>query len=279
MVNIILLIETIMKRNLVYVFITLLSGITTQLLAQTDSVQKVNVNTTLVPSQKHKQSNFIKINITGILLKNYSLQFERTLSRKFSIAVAYRKMPITTLPLKNQISKIIGEDDPDTKKIIENVRLGNYAITPEIRLYLSKKGYGQGFYIAPFYRYASFEVEKFQFDSSTTTSADDNTINLSGKLTANTGGFLMGVQKALGKHICLDTWIIGPHIGSGTGNFSGVSTRALTPAEQDELRQQLEDFDIPLTNKTVNVTANGASLKLDGPWAGVRVGLSLGVKF
>ncbi|MDQ3535226.1 MAG: DUF3575 domain-containing protein [Bacteroidota bacterium] len=268
-----------MKSKLFYVFITLLSGFPAQLLAQTDSVQKVNVNTTLVPSQKHKQSNFIKINITGILLKNYSLQFERTLSRKFSIAVAYRKMPITTLPLKNQISKIIGEDDPDTKKIIENVRLGNYAITPEIRLYLSKKGYGQGFYIAPFYRYASFEVEKFQFDYSTTTSADDNTINLSGKLTANTGGLLMGVQKALGKHICLDTWIIGPHIGSGSGNFSGVSTRALTPAEQDELRQQLEDFDIPLTNKTVNVTANGASLKLDGPWAGVRAGLSIGVKF
>ncbi len=79
--------------------------------------------------------------------------------------------------------------------------------------------------------------------------------------------------------MCLDIWFFGPHYGSGKGNFNGVSSRTLTQEEQNDLRQQLNDLDIPLTNKTVSVTSNGASLKLDGPWGGVRTGLSIGVRF
>jgi hypothetical protein len=41
----------------------------------------------------------------------------------------------------------------------------------------------------------------------------------------------------------------------------------------------MEDIDISLTDKTVNVTSNSASLKFDGPWAGLRTGLSIGVRF
>ncbi len=41
----------------------------------------------------------------------------------------------------------------------------------------------------------------------------------------------------------------------------------------------LENIDIPLTNKTVIVTANNVAMKLDGPWAGLRAGISLGFKF
>lgn len=106
-----------------------------------------------------------------------------------------------------------------------------------------------------------------------------STISLSGKLTGNTGGLLFGVQKALGKHMCLDWWLFRPHYGSSIGDFSGVSSKPLTTEEQNDLRQQLNDLDIPLTNKTVSVTSNGASLKLDGPWGGIRTGLSIGVKF
>jgi len=45
------------------------------------------------------------------------------------------------------------------------------------------------------------------------------------------------------------------------------------------LRQNLEDLDIPLTNKTYAVNASGATLKLSGPWGGIRSGLSIGIKF
>ena len=46
----------------------------------------------------------------------------------------------------------------------------------------------------------------------------------------------------------------------------GISSKPLTIDEQNGLREALEDFEISLTNKTVNVNANGASMLLDGPW-------------
>ena len=252
-------------------------AITFQLNAQTKPVEPDNSVSKSAKKNIH-QLNFIKTNLTGIVFKNYSLQYERVLTRKFSIAVSFRTMPSTTIPFKNKIISLIDANDPDTKETIEKLRLSNIAITPEVRLYLSKKGFGRGFYIAPFYRYAKFKTNNLIF------TYEDNlnvksTINLSGDLTSNTGGLLFGVQKFLGKHICLDFWLFGPHYGSGVGNFTGVSSKPLTQQEQDDLRQQLENLDIPLTKKTVTVTANGASLKLDGPWAGIRSGLSIGVKF
>ncbi|MEO6187450.1 MAG: hypothetical protein ABIO82_00655 [Ginsengibacter sp.] len=222
--------------------------------------------------------NFIKTNITGLIFKNYSLQYERTLSRKISVALQYRIMPTTGIPFKSNILKLVGDDDPDTKKIIEDFRLSNYAITPELRIYLSKKGYGQGFYVAPFYRHASFtssDLNVFYTDDSN----NEQSIKLSGKLTSNTGGILFGVQKTYGKHFVLDLWLLGPHFGSGNGDFNGISSHQLSSTEQDNLRSQLDDLDIPFTDKTVNVNANGASLKLDGPWGGLRSGISLGIRF
>nr|MBP6365337.1 hypothetical protein [Bacteroidales bacterium] len=42
------------------------------------------------------QMNFVKFNLTSLLLKNYSLQYERVLSKSISAAVSFRFMPYTT---------------------------------------------------------------------------------------------------------------------------------------------------------------------------------------
>ena len=91
-------------------------------------------------------------------------------------------------------------------------------------------------------------------------------------------GILFGIQHTYGK-VVLDIWLLGPHIGSGKGSFTGQSSTPLSSQEEDEIRKQLNDIDIPLTNKTVNVNAIGASLQLDGPWGGIRGGVSLGIRF
>jgi len=220
----------------------------------------------------------MKINLTAIALKNYSIQYERVLNKSISIAVSFRTMPTTSIPFKNLILKTVDEGDADTKETIENFRINDFAFTPEVRFYLSRKGYGRGFYIAPFYRYANFKATNLTFNY-TNILNQENSIALAGKLTSNTGGLLFGAQWSVGKHMCIDWWIFGPHYGAGKGTFTGVASKPLTQEEQNDLRQTLEDLDIPLTNKTVNVNANGATLTLDGPWGGVRGGLSLGVKF
>jgi hypothetical protein len=154
--------------------------------------------------------------------------------------------------------------------------LSNIAITPEVRFYLGK-GNGRGFYIAPFYRYARYKTNTLPFDYEG--AGTSGTINLSGTLTSNTGGLMFGSQWLIGRRVVLDWWIFGPQYGSGKGYFEGTSSQPLTQQEQDDLRQTLNDIDIPLTDKAVNVTANGASMKLSGPWAGIRSGISLGVRF
>jgi Protein of unknown function (DUF3575) len=234
--------------------------------------------TTKAPAGKSTlPMNMIKVNLTSLPLKQYALQYERVLNRKFSFALGVRVMPASTLPFKQAILDAVG-DDPDTRDVLDRFQMSNLAITPEFRFYLSKRGYGRGFYLAPFYRYASYKTSKLEFDYDDGAGGTE-TINMTGKLTSNTGGLLLGAQWPLGKRLVLDWWILGPHYGSGNGLFSGASTQTMTPAEQDDLRTQLEDIDIPLTNTKVVVTANGASLELDGPWAGIRAGFSLGIRF
>ena len=224
-------------------------------------------------SVKH-QMNFIKVNLMGLPIKNFSFQYERVLSIVISVAVSYRFMPTSKIPFATSIANSASSNNSqDTKDAIEKLRMSNFAITPEIRFYLGK-GYGKGFYIGLFYRYTSFTVDHFAI------SYDDvNDLDMNGKLTTNTGGILFGAQWSLGKHLCLDWQIFGPHYGSGKGILSGISSQPLTPTQQNTLKTNLDDIDIPLTTKTVAVNATGGSLTLSGPWAGMRSALCLGFKF
>jgi hypothetical protein len=185
--------------------------------------------------------NFIKVNLTAIVLKNYSFQYERVLNKSISIALSYKIMPATTLPFQSSILKLVGDEDAETKKTIEDLRLSSSVITPEIRFYLGKKGFGRGFYIAPFYRHSTFKTSALDIFYSDSADAQSN-IKLSGKLSANTGGLLFGVQHAFGKHIVLDTWIFGPHYGSGKGDFIGTSSQPLTKGQQSDLRDRLNSI-------------------------------------
>ncbi|MEN6619406.1 MAG: hypothetical protein ABFC28_07930, partial [Rikenellaceae bacterium] len=86
-------------------------------------------------------------------------------------------------------------------------------------------------------------------------------------------------QWALSKHICLDWWILGPHFGVSSGDLTGIPDPALTELEQIELRNKMEDVDIPMIDKKVEVSSNRAAMIFDGSWAGLRAGISIGFKF
>jgi hypothetical protein len=221
--------------------------------------------------------NIFKLNVTALPLKNYSVQYERTIDRKISFALAYRTMPPTTLPFRAAILKQVNAGDANTKETLAGLRLTNFAITPQVRFYFGKKGAGQGLYLGPFYRYASFRTNVLNFHYSN--GDKQETISLSGKLTANTGGVALGAQWFHGKRWAVDWWILGPHYGGGRGDLKGLSTHILTPQEQSNLGQQLQDLDIPFTHKYAEVTSNSASLKLQGPWAGVLGGVLVGFRF
>ena len=271
-----------MKNKSLYFIAILLIGSTIHLKAQQVNTSKDSLlkSESRKPTALVKQPfNFFKINLTGLILKNFSFQYERVLSKKISVAIGYRTMPSGTIPFKNSVIKNIAGNEPDSVKAkLEKLRFSNFAITPEVRIYLSKKGYGHGFYVAPFYRYASYTLAGITFNYEGSP-GNNGSVAMSGTLTSHTAGILLGLQQNIGKYVCLDLWLVGPQYGAASGDFSGVSSVPIDAAGQADLKRRIDDISLPFTTKTVNVSANGANLKLDGGWGGMRAGLCVGVRF
>jgi hypothetical protein len=218
------------------------------------------------------KKNIVKLNLFALSLKNISLQYERAISKKITLAGTARLMPKGNIPFKTAIKNAV--DDPESSKQIDEISVGNFAFMPEIRFYVGRRGAFHGFYIAPYGSVANYSAS---LPYTYTDNGTDKTIPLSGNVTTITGGIMFGAQWSLSKKVYLDWWILGPNYGSSDGKLSGQQT--LTPDEQASLKDNLNNLDIPLTQTTNTVDANGATLYFKGPWAGVRSGLCIGIRF
>lgn len=224
--------------------------------------------------------NLIKFNLTSALIKNYSVQYERVLSRNISMAVSFKMMPESNIPSIDDIIQLFGDTDPQTRDIIENLTTKNYTITPEIRFYSGKKGYGRGFYTALFYKYGNYTIDNAKYTYTPEEDAGEDVIfNGSGRISSNTGGFMIGAQWGLGKHLCLDWWILGLHFGKSKGNIVALYSEPPSEVDQQSIEDEINAVDIPMLKQTIDVTDDKATLKFTGPWLGVRAGLSFGIKF
>lgn len=224
------------------------------------------------------KKNNVKISLTSLAFKNYQFQYERSLTKTIGVVVGYSFIPKGSLPFQSQIRDLVSSDS-GTKEMFTNAQLGYTAFTPEVRFYLGK-GYGKGFYIAPFYRHLKYDITGVNFTyKSDLVIGKEEDINMGGKLSANTFGLQFGAQFNLGKHIILDWWIVGPHYGTSKGDFDGKTNRTLTPNEQAELQKELDDLELPLGDIKAKANANGATINISGPWGGLRSGLSLGYRF
>lgn len=216
-------------------------------------------------------NSLLKINMLSLPLRNFSFSYEYKIAPKTTLGMGFRFMPKGGLPLQSSIANVI--DDPNTEKQLDQFKTGNIAFTPEVRFYLGKEAM-RGFYIAPFARYSSYTASlPFEFDVNGTA----QTMPLSGNLNTLTGGLLIGAQWKLGGKLYLDWWMLGPQYGTAKGTLDG--TKSLNLQEQQALRDELQKLEIPFAETTTTVDGNGAKLDIKGPWAGLRAGLSLGVRF
>ncbi len=223
-----------------------------------------------------EKKNIVKTNVTAYAFRNINLSYERSINQWFSINAGFGSMPQGDIPF---LKSFLGDSD----KEFSNIQAGLTNFTIEPRFYLGD-GYGKGFYLAPYYRYTSFTADNFVYTYETNDPINGPTdipLNVSGKATANSVGLMLGVQFFLGKskNWVLDWWIVGAHYGTGNGDFVGKSNRLLSPEEQHAIATDLEDINIPLIKYEVQTNANGVTIKLDGPWAGLRSGLSFGYRF
>lgn len=241
----------------------------TSLWAQEELKEEVKTDDPKIASGK---KNMIKLNLPALALKTVTLQYERAISRKTTVAGTFRFMPKGNIPFKNNIIKLA--DDPDTERQLNNLEIGNMAFMPEIRFYLGKRGAFHGFYVAPFASIARYSASlSFEYDDNGVT----KNIPLTGDINSVTGGLMLGAQWKLSKAVYLDWWILGPNYGRSNGDIAGKKT--LNTSEQQSLRDELDALDIPLTDFTYTVDGNGATVNFKGPWAGVRSGLCIGINF
>jgi hypothetical protein len=222
-------------------------------------------------AQSDEKMNIVKTNVTAYAFKNFNIAYERAINKWFSVNVSYANMPEGKFTFQSALPSNIKNEFGD-------LEVGNSSFTLETRFYIGK-GFGKGFYLAPYYRNTQFKTSNLTYELDLNN--ETVPVNISGKATGNSAGLMIGAQWFLGesKNWVLDWWIIGAHYGASKGDFNAKTSRTLNAIEQQELKKQLEDLDIPLVDYTVTVNSNGAAMKVDGPWAGLRTGLSFGYRF
>lgn len=224
-----------------------------------------------------EKMNIVKTNVTAYAFRNFNLTYERSLNQWFSLAIGFGTMPEGKVPF---INSFLNDEDEKQFQNLE-IRATNFTLEP--RFYIGH-GYGKGFYFAPYYRYSSVESNDFDFYYNfQPVNGVVYPIPLMGKGEAggHSGGLMVGAQFFLNKaqSLVLDFWIAGAHYGTGKGDFALTSDIYLTPEMQAQLKKEIEDLDIPFVDYTVETNTEGARIKVDGPWAGFRSGLSIGYRF
>ena len=220
--------------------------------------------------------NAVKVNLSSLVLKNYSFSYERSITKRISLGLGFRTQPKGSAPFQNTLENIINSSDVN----ISRFQMGNTAWTPEVRFYLGK-GNMRGFYIAPYARFATFDLTapvKYTASPGGGAPAVTKEADFAGKIKSTSGGIMIGTQHRLFKVLVLDIWIIGGHYGTSKGdlNFSAP----LNNDEQTALRQNLNKIDPSPFKFTYNVNGSGAQIASDGPWAGIRgAGINIGFHF
>jgi hypothetical protein len=229
-------------------------------------------------------NNIIKGSLSSFALKNYHISFERSLNHFMSVSASYRYMPKSSLPLQSIAKKYI-----DNSAInFDLIQMGNNALTFESRFYLGLQKMS-GFYIAPYVRFANFDLAvpvayTYNPDAAVGSVIGSDPItkiaDINGTIKSTSYGAYIGLQKQLLTKLVLDIWFIGGHYGSSNGSLNFVAPEKLPSQAVTALQQALDDTKVNPFELKSKVTQNGATADMKGPWAGFRgLGISLGLRF
>lgn len=217
--------------------------------------------------------NIIRWNLGSLALRNYHFTYERSLTKHLSFSISYRTMSKGSVPFQSKLEKAINSPDVNFNQF----QIGNTAITPELRLYIGL-GRMKGFYLAPYLRFASFDIStpiKYTINSGPGAGTSKE-VPFNGKIKSTSPGLMIGWQFQLATKFVVDIQLIGGHYGTSKGDLNFVGT--LNNDEVTALQKSLNDMKPDPFKFTSTVNNNGAIIKTDGPWAGIR-GANIGIGF
>lgn len=189
-----------------------------------------------------EDTNMVKWNLLGLTSSTISLQYERLITPKTSIAANLNIMPKRSIPFFGMVEDIV--KDKGAIDVLKDVKMNAFSFTPEVRFYLGKEGM-RGFYIAPFLRYDGFSIElpveyiyKEQLEK----------VTINGNVDAFSGGLSFGAQWRLAAQWYLDVTFVGISYGFASGELSGK--RTLDLEEQAEVRNAMNKVELPVVDYT-----------------------------
>lgn len=235
------------------------------------------------------RKNNVKINLSSLALKNYSLYYERSLTRKISFSGGWRNMPASNvgeLPAVKFLSEKFDEDE-----LINGINIMNAsanAYTGEFRFYGGKKPGARGFYLSLYGRYTDMKIgydytyEANDYDPVTYeyTGTRSYNIPIKSNIKGFGGGLMIGAQWLIAKRVTFDWYILGGHYGKLKGDANGFADMSsMNDYEKAYMKSDIESTGIG-NSITATVTNDGIIAKASGPFIGLRgAGFSLGIAF
>lgn len=148
----------------------------------------------------------------------------------------------------------------------------------------------KGFYIAPYVRYANFDLTvPMSYDYYAAGSSDKAYALFTGNFKSFSSGLLLGTQFQIAKKLVLDVWIIGGHYGTSNGTILASdfypAINITDPNEKAEFEKQVKsisDKDYGPFKFTGEIAPDykSATFTSTGAWAGLRAGgVCLGFRF
>jgi len=222
-------------------------------------------------------ANRIKVNLLALPVRTASLQYERLLSPRFSLAVSTNITPRGALPLRGYFSQFVDAEDTISNTILDESRVSAFSLTPEARYYFGRQP-GSGFYLGGFLR-----VSTSSFTAAYTyVSSEGDVYPISGRASSTGfgGGLLLGAQFNLGPRVVLDWWALGAGVSTTRVKFSASTNLQSVDAEdRAEAERRLEEAEIFGRTFDVTVTGDGGTASGRFPVPVLRTGLALGFRF
>lgn len=251
----------------------------------------------LFEQNSQAQKNVVKLNLTPLIIRDVTVQYERVFLEKFSVALGMSYM--LNGPQPSYIPKI---------PFVDGLKFSGFSITPEIRIYPHiLKGAPRGLYLAPYLKYSRYSLDanvawSGTFDVPTPNSIPtapqsvpvtmSQTFNLKGSFSGMGAGLLIGKQMIIADHISIDLYLIGAHIGTNA-NLDVSSPITVYPencppevktAIEKSIQDKLDEIKLPpgipgtVKASVMNQTARVQLEKI--PFLGVRfIGFNIGFAF
>ena len=209
--------------------------------------------------------NLVKLNLPNLAFGNLTLNYERLLSARNSVA-----LNVGVIPSQSFFSALTNFVDAEATV---PTTFSGLTATVEYRFYSKKRSAGRGFYYAPYARYAQHNVD-FQSD------IDGNLANVDARLSTVGLGGQIGIQWLIKDRVVIDWGILG--LAAQWYNFESTFTSAGGDINFEEIRAELEmEIDDSIISNSLEFTNDENSLQAKMPFlfGGARTYLAIGYKF